>query len=128
MILLLKQRMFSWFDSYDIYDEAGNTVFVVKGELAWGHCMRIYDAIGNELGMIKQKILTFMPKFEISMNNMWEALTGSLTFLPRPITLIIMDGMWKVISGNGIMTFLISTIILLQQFQKNFSIGQIHIL
>lgn len=71
MILLLKQRMFSWFDSYDIYDEAGNTVFVVKGELAWGHCMRIYDAIGNELGMIKQKILTFMPKFEIYINEQY---------------------------------------------------------
>ena len=47
MKLLFKQRMFSWFDSYDIYDESGNTVFVVKGELAWGHLLRIYDAQGN---------------------------------------------------------------------------------
>ena len=31
-----KQRMFSWFDSYDIYDEYGNTLFVVKGQLSWG--------------------------------------------------------------------------------------------
>ena len=31
MKLLFKQRLFSWFDSYDIYDEAGNTVYVVKG-------------------------------------------------------------------------------------------------
>ena len=30
MKLLFKQRLFSWFDSYDIYDEAGNTAFVVK--------------------------------------------------------------------------------------------------
>ena len=28
MKLLFKQRLFSWFDSYDIYDEAGNTVYV----------------------------------------------------------------------------------------------------
>ena len=27
MKLLFKQRFFSWLDSYDIYDEAGNTVF-----------------------------------------------------------------------------------------------------
>lgn len=27
MRLLFKQRFFSWFDSYDIYDEDGNTVF-----------------------------------------------------------------------------------------------------
>ena len=26
MRLLFRQRLFSWFDSYDIYDEAGNTV------------------------------------------------------------------------------------------------------
>ena len=27
MRLLFKQRFLSWFDSYDIYDEGGNTVF-----------------------------------------------------------------------------------------------------
>ena len=32
MKLLFKQRLFSWFDSYDIYDEFGNTVYVVKGQ------------------------------------------------------------------------------------------------
>ena len=35
MKLLFKQRLFSWFDSYDIYDEFGNTVYVVKGQLSW---------------------------------------------------------------------------------------------
>lgn len=34
--LLFKQRLFSWFDSYDIYDEMEQTVYVVKGQLAWG--------------------------------------------------------------------------------------------
>ena len=33
MKLLFKQRFFSWFDSYDIYDETGNTMFVVKVNL-----------------------------------------------------------------------------------------------
>ena len=37
MKLLFKQRFFSWLDSYDIYDEMGNTVYTVKGELSWGH-------------------------------------------------------------------------------------------
>ena len=41
MKLLFKQRLFSWFDSYDIYDEAGNTVYVVKGQLSWGHKLAI---------------------------------------------------------------------------------------
>ena len=65
MKLLFKQRMFSWFDSYDIYDEAGNTIFEVKGELSWGHLLRIYDANGNEVGCIRQKILTWLPQFEM---------------------------------------------------------------
>lgn len=37
MKLLFKQRFFSWFDSYDIYDESGATRYVVKGQLSWGH-------------------------------------------------------------------------------------------
>lgn len=47
MKLLFKQRLFSWFDSYDIYDEEEQTVYVVKGQPAFGHCLNIYDAAGS---------------------------------------------------------------------------------
>ena len=63
MKLLFKQRIFAWLDSYDIYDEDGNTVFTVKGEISFGHLLRIYDAGGREIGHIKQEVLTFLPKF-----------------------------------------------------------------
>ena len=69
MKLLFKQRFFSWFDSYDIYDEAGNTVYTVKGKLAWGHCLKIYDSNGNELGTVKERIFTFLPKFEMYLQD-----------------------------------------------------------
>ncbi len=69
MKLLFKQRFFSWFDSYDIYNEAGETVYVVKGQLSWGHCLKIFDTNGNEIGMIKERILTFLPKFEMYMGK-----------------------------------------------------------
>lgn len=36
MKLLFKQRFFSWFDSYDIFDESGNVIFIAKGQLSWG--------------------------------------------------------------------------------------------
>ncbi len=65
MKLLFKQRFFSWFDSYDIYDEQGNTVYTVKGKLAWGHRMEIYNAYGDHVATISEKVLTFLPKFEI---------------------------------------------------------------
>ena len=58
MKLLFKQRFFSWFDSYDIYNEAGQTVYTVRGQLAWGHCLKIYDARGVEIGTVKERVLT----------------------------------------------------------------------
>ena len=69
MKLLFKQRFFSWFDSYDIYDESGNSVYTVKGQLSWGHCLKIYDSLGTEIGTVKERILTFLPKFEIYLGN-----------------------------------------------------------
>ena len=69
MRLLFKQRLFSWFDKYDIYDEAGNIVYTVKGELAWGHLLRIYDAQDNVVGTVKERIFTFLPKFEMYVGD-----------------------------------------------------------
>ena len=69
MKLLFKQRFFSWFDSYDIFDESGHTVYTVKGQLAWGHCLKIYDTHGMEVGTIKEKILTWLPKFEMYLGD-----------------------------------------------------------
>ena len=81
MKLIFKQRLFSWFDSYDIYDEAGNTVFTVKGELSWGHLLRIYDAIGNDVGYIKERVFTFLPKFEIYLgDNYMGCISKEFTF------------------------------------------------
>lgn len=65
MRMLFKQRLFSWFDSYDIYDEQGNVLFVVKGQLSWGHCLKVYDNAGNELGTVQEKVLTFLPAFDL---------------------------------------------------------------
>jgi len=76
MKLLFKQRFFSWFDSYDIFNEAEETVDTVKGQLSWGHCLKIFDALGNEIGMVKEKVFTWLPKFEIYIGGQ---LIGSIT-------------------------------------------------
>ena len=82
MKLLFKQRFFSWLDSYDIYDEYENTVYLVKGQLAWGHCLKIFDAHDRELGMVKERVLTFLPKFEVyEGNQMIGSISKELTFL-----------------------------------------------
>lgn len=70
MRLLIKQRVFSWGDSYDIYDEAGNVRYIVKAEVfALGHQLHVYDANMNEIGQINQKLLTFLPQFEIEIQG-----------------------------------------------------------
>ena len=69
MKLLFKQRFLSWFDSYDIYDKYGEVYFTVKGQLSWGHTFKIYDKNNQEIGMLKQKLFTFLPKYEIYVNN-----------------------------------------------------------
>ena len=65
MRLLFKQRFFSWFDSYDIYDEAGKCVYVVEGKLSWGHRLEIYSADHIHLGTVKEEILTLLPRFAL---------------------------------------------------------------
>ena len=65
MKLIIKQKIISWFDSYNVYDENDNVVYVVKGKLAWGHKFVIFDASGKELGCINEKIVSLLPTFEI---------------------------------------------------------------
>ena len=69
MKLLFKERMFSWFDSYDIYDEDGYVLYTVRGELAWGHLLRIYDNRGCEVGYIKERVFSWLPRFEMYLDG-----------------------------------------------------------
>lgn len=70
MKLLIKQRVFSWSDTYDIYDEQGNVKYFVKAEIfALGHQIHVYDANRNELAVIHQRLLTFLPAFEIEIDG-----------------------------------------------------------
>lgn len=69
MKLLFKQRFFSWLDSYDIYQENGESAYTVQGQLSWGHKLVILDAAGRELGMVKEEVLTFLPRFVLYLEG-----------------------------------------------------------
>ena len=71
MRMYFKQRLFSWFDSYDIYDEQGKVIYEVKGQLSWGHCLKIFDAYGSEVGTVQERVLTFLPKFEVYLGDQY---------------------------------------------------------
>ncbi len=98
MKLLFKQRFFSWFDSYDIYDEHGQTVFTVEGQLAWGHTLHVSDKNGMHIATLKQRLFTFLPKFDIYIG---ERLVGEIVkefTIFRPSFSVDCNG-WRV-EGN----------------------------
>ena len=70
MRLLIKQRVFSFGEKFDIYDEQGNVKYFVKGEIfSFGHQLHVYDMNDNEIGSVHEKIFSFPKQFEIVMNG-----------------------------------------------------------
>lgn len=76
MRLLIKQRVFSWTDSYDIYDESGNKKYFVKAEFfTLGHRLHVYDTAGREVGMVREHVMSLLPVFDIEVEGV---LQGSI--------------------------------------------------
>ena len=69
MKLLFKQRIFSWLDSYEIYDENQNIVYTVQGKMAWGHRLVIYDRHNEQIAEIKEEVFSFLPRFKLFVQN-----------------------------------------------------------
>lgn len=64
MQLYIKQRVFSWGDTFFVYDANGNEKYCVKGEvLSFGRRLHLYDTQGNELAFIRQKVWSFLPRY-----------------------------------------------------------------
>lgn len=98
MRLLFKQRLFSWFDSYDIYGENGAPMFTVKGKMAWGHCLEIFNAKGEHVGTLKEEVLTFLPRFRMYSQGQYVGeIKKELTFF-KPSFQLDCNG-WRV-EGN----------------------------
>ena len=66
MKLIFKQKMFSFFDSYNIYNENGKIMFTVKSQFyLFGKHFYVYDKVGQIVGRLKQKAFTYLPVFDI---------------------------------------------------------------
>lgn len=89
MKLLFKQRLFSWFDSYDIYHESGDMAYTVQGRLSWGHCLEISDPAGAHVGTVKEEVLTFLPRFALygPDETCWGEIKKEFTFFKPRFTL-----------------------------------------
>ncbi len=71
MKLLIKQRVFAWSDTYDVYDQFGEPKYFVKAEVfSFGHVLHIYNhATGEEVGEIREKLFKFLPTAQISVKG-----------------------------------------------------------
>lgn len=96
MKFYFKQRLFSWFDSYDIYDyDTGDVVYTVEGQLAWGHCLHILDADGRHIATVKQRVLTFLPKFDLYLGDACIGTICKEFTIVRPLFTLDFNG-WQV--------------------------------
>ena len=70
MRLLIKQRVFSFGDKYDIYDENGNVKYTVEEEVfTLDHPLHVYDKSGREIGQVNEEFMSFPKRYEIVMNG-----------------------------------------------------------
>lgn len=70
MKLYIKQKVFTFGDKFNIYDENGNDRYYVEGEVfTFGKKLHLYSLSGNELAYIEQKIFSFLPKYTIYING-----------------------------------------------------------
>ncbi|MGN1398688.1 MAG: LURP-one-related/scramblase family protein [Erysipelotrichaceae bacterium] len=62
----IEQKLFTFYDKFDIYDQDGKVAYYVEGQfLSFGKQFRIYDHYDQQVGYIEQKVLTLLPQFEI---------------------------------------------------------------
>jgi Uncharacterized conserved protein len=74
MKFVIKQRVFSFGDSFVIKDEMENERYIVRGQVfSFGDKLTIYDMAGNEVVYIEQKLFRFLPEYDIYLNGQYAA-------------------------------------------------------
>ncbi len=83
MKLYMKQKVFSLKDRFTIVNEYGEVCYTAEGEF-WTFLKRlhIYDHEGNEAACLQQ-VFSFMPKYEVIVNNHMIAVVKKKFSFPR---------------------------------------------
>ncbi|MEO1527331.1 MAG: LURP-one-related family protein [Planctomycetota bacterium] len=70
MVFRIKEKFWSWGNNFAITDDAGNPAYHVSGAVfSWGDHLSFQDSVGNELAVIKQKLLSFKPRYQIVIDG-----------------------------------------------------------
>lgn len=66
MIYRIREKFWSWDNSFVITDEQGVPCFQVQGKVfSWGDKLSFQDMRGQEQAFISQELFSFMPKYSI---------------------------------------------------------------
>lgn len=70
MRYIVRERIFSFSDKFDIVDESGSPIYQVVGKIfSIGNKLNIYDMAGKELIYIEQQVFRFLPEYNIYRGN-----------------------------------------------------------
>lgn len=70
MIYQIKEKFWAWGNDFAINDEHGNMAFFVDGEaFSWGDKLSFQDPNRRELAYISQKLMSWMPRYEIIIDG-----------------------------------------------------------
>ena len=99
MKLYIKQKVFSFLDSFTVKDEMENDRYYVQGEfLSLGRKLHICDPHGTELLSIEQKLFRFLPQYDLIRNgDVAATICKEFTFF-KPSYVI--DGMPFTVEGD----------------------------
>ena len=98
MKLYIKQKVFSWSDKFAVKDEAERDRWFAQGEVfTLGKKLHVYDASGREVAFIRQKLLTFLPRYYIEIQGREYEFVKEFTLLRPRFSIRNLD--WTV-EGN----------------------------
>jgi len=72
MQLLIKQRVFTFRDTFDVYDEQGNPIWFIQSKLfSFAKEIFVYDGENHQAAAIRQKLWHLMPRYEMWMGDQY---------------------------------------------------------
>lgn len=89
MIYRIKEKFWSWGDKFSITDRSGNLAYYVDGKaFSWGDKLSFQDPHGRELAFIRQKLLSFKPRYQILVGGeLFAEVVKEWTWLRKKFTL-----------------------------------------
>jgi len=70
MKLYIKQKVFSWRDRFSVCDGRSEPCYTVEGEIfTWGRKLHIRDMAERELAFIQQKLMSWLPRYQIFIDG-----------------------------------------------------------